>query len=177
MEHQEDTPERESWDDPQRWKKPVPPPPRIPADRRRDLAREWLEFLGCEVTDDRVEELSAVVMRYHPLSPKGQVANQLVQNGVTPYRKVVEDEFRTQQRRRDQLMRQHADSLLDSPEQVDTICRFIATHRRRTGAGPLWREVAEDLEVDQDAVAIVLTELKERGSVIFTDQTRSLDVT
>src|SRR5699024_538581 len=80
----------EVWDDPARWRQRIPRPPVIPTERRRQLAREWVDFLGVDDSDDFIEALSAVVMRYHPLSPKGQIANRLVCAGEVPYRERVE---------------------------------------------------------------------------------------
>lgn len=48
----------DAWDNPKRWSAPIPYKPRIGRERRHALAQQWLEFLGCEVTQQRVQELA-----------------------------------------------------------------------------------------------------------------------
>ena len=62
----------------------VPWKPEIPDERRVELARHWLKFLGLEVTEERVTKIKRHVMFYHPLSPKGQVTNEIVLRDKPP---------------------------------------------------------------------------------------------
>lgn len=71
----------------------MPWKPEISEERRLELARHWLEFLDMEVTEKRIKKLKRHVMLYHPLSPKGQVANDLVRRDKMPSRKQIEHEY------------------------------------------------------------------------------------
>ncbi|MGP6175351.1 hypothetical protein [Corynebacterium sp. A21] len=167
----------EAWDNPKRWSAPIPHKPRISRERRHELARQWLEFLGCEVTQQRVEELARVVMRYHLLSPKGQCANELVLAGITPYREAVEKEFPKWQQRVLERNQEQGRHFLTRPEAVEKIREIISSYRSVHGVGPLWREVGYEIGLDNNALEVVLEELKSQGQVTFTLENRSLDVT
>ena len=71
----------------------VPWKPEIPDERRVELARHWLKFLGLEVTEERVTKIKRHVMFYHPLSPKGQVTNEIVLQDKPPSRRNIEREY------------------------------------------------------------------------------------
>lgn len=71
----------------------VPWKPEIPDERRVELARHWLKFLGLEVTEERVTRIKRHVMLYHPLSPKGQVAHERVLRDKTPTRFNIERDY------------------------------------------------------------------------------------
>lgn len=83
--------DKTDWDQPDRWAIMVPWKPEIPDDDRVIFARQWLEFLGLDVTEKRIKNIKRHVMLYHPLSPRGQVANELVrQDDKSPSRMNVE---------------------------------------------------------------------------------------
>lgn len=166
----------EAWDNPKRWAAPIPHKPGIPREHRRDLARQWLEFLGCELTEQRIDELARVVMRYHPLSPKGQCANELVRAGVTPYREVVEKEFPRWQKRVFERNQEQGRQFLARPDAVEKVREVISSYRSKHGVGPLWREVGYEIGLDNSALEVVLEDLKSQGQVTFTLDTRSLDI-
>lgn len=159
----------EVWDDPARWRQAVPRPPVIPTERRRQLAREWIEFLGVDASEDFVESLSAVVMRYHPLSPKGQIANRLVRAGEVPYRARVEAAYAAKTTGRTQPD-------WKSPDSVSEVLRFIERVTRLTGAGPTWNEVAEHMTWSRGTARAALRRLQREGQVTFTSEPRSLRV-
>lgn len=169
-----ETPE---WDQPERWARAIPRKPKIPHSHRLQLATEWLEALECKVTNQRVNKLAAVVMRYHPLSPKGQCANELVKAGAIPYRKSVEDEYPYWKQRVLERNRQKGYDFLAQPGAVERVCDAIAEYRLEYGVGPLWREVMYAVGLrSPDTVEVVLRELKEQGAVTFTTEPRSLAV-
>lgn len=165
-----------AWDNPKRWARPIPHKPGISREQRRELVQQWLEFLGCEVTEQRVNELAPVVMRYHPLSPKGQCANELVRAGVTPYREVVEAEFPQWQQRVVERHQEHGRQFLAQPGAAEKIRDVITRYRSEHGVGPLWREVGHEIGLDNSALEVVLGELKDQGKVAFILDARSLDI-
>lgn len=159
---------RELWDDPNRWRKAVPKPPVIPPEQRRELARQWVDFLEVQASDDFIEQLAAAVMRYHPLSPKGQIANDLVRRGVVPFRAKVEAAYRDRH--------QHLARTEISPSAADEVLAFIEEIDVRTHVGPTWREVGEHLNWSRRKTRRILLQLERQGQVTFTHEPRSLVV-
>lgn len=159
---------REPWDDPNRWRQATPRPPVISPDQRRRLAHEWLDFLDVQASDNFVDRLAAVVMRYHPLSPKGQIANDLVRDGAVPYRARVEAAYRDwcQSRGPSQISR----------EEVNEVLSFIKSVNLSTHAGPTWKEIDEHLGWPRWKTRHVLTQLQQDQEVTFTREPRSLFV-
>lgn len=170
--------DRTDWDRPKRWSKSVPWKPEIPDEERIRLARQWLEFLDLEVTEERVEKIKRHVMLYHPLSPKGQVANELVRRDDTPpSRTAVEHEYPRWVQRVRERDQEQGRKLLSDPAIPGRVCDFIATYRAAHGVGPFWREVAQKLDLPStEAVAVVLEALKLAGYITFTIEEHSLDV-
>lgn len=169
--------DKTDWDRPERWAMWVPWKPEIPDEQRIELAHHWLKFLGLEVTEQRVTRIKRHVMLYHPLSPKGQVANERVLRDKTPTRFNIERDYphwRQRIRERDQAQGR---ALLSDPSIPARVSDFITTYRTTHGMGPLWREVTQELDLpSNDAVAVVLEALKLAGFVTFTLEERSLDV-
>lgn len=159
---------REPWDDPIRWRQATPRPPVISADQRRRLAHEWLDFLDVQAPDDFVDRLAAVVMRYHPLSPKGQIANDLVREETVPYRARVEAAYRD--------WHQNRGPSEIPPEKVNEVLSFIKRVNLSTGGGPTWKEIGDHLGWPRWKTRHVLTQLQERQEVTFTREPRSLSV-
>lgn len=157
---------REPWDDPHRWRQSVPRPPVIPPEQRRELARQWVDFLDVQPSEDFVEQLAAVVMRYHPHSLKGQLANDFVRAGVVPYRIRVEAAYRDR--------RQYRTQSETSPKEVDEVLAFITEINTSTHVGPTWREVGEHLNWPRGKTRRVLLQLERQGQVTFTHEPRSL---
>lgn len=178
--------DRETWDDPRRWAHSTPPPPKIDFTRRRELAREWLTFLGCPVSEERVEELGKVVMRYHPLSPKGQTANRIAAEGRTPYRAVVEREHAQWHRarmaalaKRKQLSltdSQWLASQLEDESTVSGVLDYIRTFRAQRHEGPRWADVSLHMGWPKKLGPHVLKGLAKKGRLTYTPQARSLNV-
>lgn len=162
-------PRAEVWDDPDRWRQPVPRPPVIPPQKRRQLAREWVDFLGIDASEEFIERLSAVVMRYHPLSPKGQTANRLVRAGEVPYRKRVEAVHRGRGF-------EPAEPDWRSPENTGKLLRFIEEVNGRSGAGPTWSDVASHMGWSRQSTRAAIRDLARRGCVMFTARPRSLQL-
>lgn len=162
-------PRAEVWDDPDRWRQAVPRPPVIPTEQRHRLAREWVEFLGIEATDDFVTALCGVVMRYHPLSPKGQIANDLVRGGEVPYRSRVEARYQEQAQRASQTRPRPPDNATD-------VLPFIEQVNSRTGAGPTWKEVSDYMGWSRTQTRTALWHLQHQGHLAFTKESRSLHV-
>lgn len=159
----------EVWDDPDRWRQWIPRPPVIPTERRRQLAQEWVDFLGVDVSEDFIEALSAVVMRYHPLSPKGQIANRLICAGEVPYRERVETVYAARAMDRTQ-------SGWRLPDNVSEVLPFIEQVNRLTGSGPTWNEVGEHMTWTRETVRAALRRLQREGQVTYTSEGRSLRV-
>lgn len=162
-------PGAEVWDDPDRWRQAVPRPPVIPTEQRHRLAREWVEFLGIEATDDFVTALCGVVMRYHPLSPKGQIANDLVRGGEVPYRSRVEARYQEQAQRASQTRPR-------PPGNATDVLPFIEQVNSRTGAGPTWKEVSDYMGWSRTQTRTALWHLQHQGHLAFTKESRSLHV-
>lgn len=160
-------PRAEVWDDPDRWRQAVPRPPVIPTEQRRRLAREWVEFLGVEASDDFVTALCGVVMRYHPLSPKGQIANDLVRGGEVPYRSRVEARYQAQ--RAFQPRPRPADNATDVLPFIEKVCS-------QTGVGPTWKEVSNHMGWSRTQTRTALRHLQHQGHLAFTKEFRSLHV-
>lgn len=155
----------------------MPYKPRISAEDRQEIARRWLEFLGLPVTQERLDELAPIVMLYHPLSPKGQCANDLVRHGVRPSRKAVEKVYPAWRERAVERDREVGREFLARKGSVSWVCRLISEYRADHGVGPLWRDVfiAAGLP-SSDALEVVLESLEDQGIVIYTTEPRSLDV-
>lgn len=171
--------DKTQWDRPERWSMTTPWKPEIPDEERIKLARQWLEFLGMEVTKERIKKITRHVMLYHPLSPKGQVANDLVRrDGKAPSRTAIEQEYPQWVQRIRERDQEQGRELLSDPAIPGRVCDFIATYRAEHGVGPFWREVARELDLPStEAVAVVLEALKVAGYITFTIDERSLDVT
>lgn len=169
--------DRTNWDQPERWVMFTPWKPEIPDEQRIELARRWLEFLGLEATEERVARIKRHVMLYHPLSPKGQVANELVRQDKIPNRIRIEREYPQWKQRVQERDQAQGRALLTDPSVPARVGEVITSYRAAHGVGPLWREVARELDLPSyEAVAVVLEALKLAGFITFTPEERSLDV-
>ena len=169
--------DKTNWDRPERWGMFAPWKPEIPDEQRIELARRWLEFLDLEATKERVNRIKPHVMLYHPLSPKGQVANELVRQDKIPNRMRIEREYPQWKQRIQERDQAQGRALLSDPSVPARVGDFITAYRADHEVGPLRREVAHKLDLpSNEAVAVVLEALKLAGFITFTPEERSLDI-
>lgn len=172
-----DTPEREDWRDPARWARATPRAPVIGHPRRRELAAQWLAMLGCAVTDQRVDELAPVVMRYHPHSPKGHLANRIIQTGGVPHVGEVERVYRRQQALQAATTWRPDPALAATARDVaDAAAAYVNQYRADPGHGPTWGELADHLNLAKAQAAPLIRALAHANVLTYTRAHRSLDV-
>lgn len=168
----------EAWDTPERWRQFVPPKPSIPEKQRQELAIAWLEHVGRPPTDRAVKLTSRHVMLYHPLSPKGQLANELLAEGITPSRYRIESDYPAWRERTIERHKEAGRSLLSDPEVPQRVCTFISAHNDAHGNSPTVLEVAMKLRLPSgDAGLVVLQALEAVGLVTMDGTERGLTLT
>lgn len=178
MNHQASENPTAAWDTPERWRQSVPPRPNIPEKKRQEVAVEWLEHVGRTPTDRAVKLTSRHVMLYHPLSPKGQLANELLAEGITPTRFRIESDYPAWRERTIERHKEAGRSLLSDPEVPQRVCTFISAHNDAHGSSPTVLEVAMKLRLPSGDAALVVLQALEAVELVAMDGTeRGLTLT
>ncbi|ERI35244.1 hypothetical protein IG195_19890 (plasmid) [Arthrobacter sp. TES] len=106
--------------------------------RRQELARQWLERLVPpeRITDERVNELAAVVDRYRPGSKFLTIAEAMIRNSETPTMKKVAARYES---RENAYLRRNARTapVELTPATVDQLTTMISASWERRGHGPV----------------------------------------
>lgn len=147
----------------------VPPAPRIRADRREELARQWLVSLSQAPTPERVQALAPLVGQFASQSPLGRIASQFVSSNRVP---VMEDVIAVYLRRR--AARPAVPPAAVPSDTTERLLGLIDAHWASHGQGPSWSHLGREVGLDRHAVMRVLRELRSTGAVTFTSTPGSL---
>ena len=148
----------------------VPPAPSISADRREEIARQWLISLSQAPNTARIEELAPLVGRFSPRSPLGKIASQFVASNRLPVHEDVITEY----------LRRQASAHLEvrfAPIGLDartSLLELIDEHWAAHGYGPTWSQLSKQIGLDRRAVTAALRQLNKAGAVTFTSAPGSL---
>ncbi len=143
----------------------VPSAPSIGAARREQIARQWLVSLSQAPSPQRVQALAPLVGRFHPQSPLGKIASQFVAANRLPVTEDLVAEYLYRQATR----RHHLAALVPIAQASrERVLALIDEHWAEHGQGPTWSQLGKQTNLDRDAVAVVLRELKNAGAVTFT---------
>uniref|UniRef100_UPI003F491BD9 hypothetical protein n=1 Tax=Paenarthrobacter ureafaciens TaxID=37931 RepID=UPI003F491BD9 len=146
--------------------------------RRQELARQWLERLVPpeRITDERVNELAAVVDRYRPGSKFLTIADAMIRNNETPTMKKVAARYES---RKNAYLRRNAPAVPVelTPAMVDQLTTMIRASWERRGHGPAWSEIGTVMGWDRAQTRHALTSLRTDRAISFTDQAGSLTLT
>ena len=146
--------------------------------RRQELARQWLERLVPpeRITDERVNELAAVVDRYRPGSKFLTIADAMIRNNETPTMKKVAARYES--RKNAYLRRNVPTAPVElTPGMVDQLTTMIRASWDRRGHGPAWSEIGAVMGWDRAQTRHALTSLRTGGAISFTDEAGSLTLT